>query len=70
MKPKDVAEIRKRLKLSAREMGLALGLRGDPGRTVRRYESGEVEITGPVQTALLALAEGFRPPWWPKGVEK
>jgi hypothetical protein len=55
---------RKDLNLSARAMGEALGLRGDPGRTVRRYEAGET-ITGPIATAVLALLTGFRPPWWP-----
>ena len=55
---------RKDLGLSARAMGEALGLRGDPGRTVRRYEAGE-KITGPIATAVLALLSGFRPPWWP-----
>lgn len=61
----EFKRIRKRLGLSARQMGQALGLRGDPGRTVRRYEAGDIEITGPTQTAMLAMREGFRPPWWP-----
>ncbi len=66
MTPKEFRTIRKKLGLSANEMGRALGLRGDPGRTIRRYEAGDVEITGPVQTATLAIVSGYRPPWWPK----
>ena len=66
MTPKEFRTIRTALKLSTREIGEALGLRGDPGRTVRRYEAGDIEISGPVQTAMLAIKDGFRPPWWPK----
>lgn len=66
MTPKEFRAIRTALKLSTREIGEALGLRGDPGRTVRRYEAGDIEISGPVQTAMLAMKDGFRPPWWPK----
>lgn len=66
MTPKEFRTIRTALKLSTREIGEALGLRGDPGRTVRRYEAGDIEISGPVQTAMLAMRDGFRPPWWPK----
>jgi hypothetical protein len=51
-------------------MGTALGLRGDPGRTVRRYEAGDIEISGPVQTAMLAIQQGFRPPWYPQTKEE
>ena len=66
MTPTEFRKIRTRLALSTRQMGVALGLRGDPGRTVRRYEAGDVEITGPVATATLAMRDGFRPPWWPE----
>lgn len=66
MTPEQFRKIRKKLGLSANQMGTALGLRGDPGRTVRRYEAGDIEITGPVQTAMLAMADGFRPPWYPE----
>lgn len=66
MTPEQFKKARKKLGLSANKMGMALGLRGDPGRTIRRYESGQSEISGPVHTAMLALLEGFRPPWWPQ----
>ena len=66
MNPDEFRRIRHKLALSTREMGLALGLHGDPGRTVRRYEAGDVEVSGPIATAMLAMRDGFRPPWWPK----
>ena len=68
MTPEQFKKIRKKLGLTAMQMGIALGLKGDPGRTVRRYEAGEA-ITGPVQTAMLAMSEGYRPPWYPKETE-
>jgi len=49
--PDEFRRARKKLGLSSRQMGLALGLRGDPGRTVRRYEAGE-PISGPIETAV------------------
>ena len=70
MTPKEFRTIRERLKLSTREMGLALGLHGDPGRTVRRYEAGTVEISGPVSVAMMSMREGFRPPWYPKAIRR
>ena len=66
MTPDQFRKIRKDLGLSANQMGTALGLKGDPGRTVRRYEAGDIEISGPVQTAMLAIKSGFRPPWYPE----
>lgn len=52
MTPDDFKEARRKLGLSAREMGTVLGLTGDPGRTVRRYEAGDIAISGPVCVAL------------------
>lgn len=52
MTPEDFKEARRKLGLSASQMGRAIGLRGDPGRTVRRYEAGDIEISGPVQVAI------------------
>lgn len=69
MTPAQFKKHRARLKLSARRMGLAMGLTGDPGRTVRKYEAGDIEIAGPAATAVLALASGFRPPWFPEGTD-
>jgi DNA-binding transcriptional regulator YiaG len=70
MTPKQFRDIRSKLGLSANQMGTALGLKGDPGRTVRRYEAGDIEISGPVQTAMLAIQSGFRPPWYPQTKEE
>lgn len=66
MNAKEFAKARGALGLNQRQMGEVLGLRGDPGRSVRRYETGVVEIPGPVALAMFALKVGFRPPWWPK----
>jgi len=51
--------------LTMREMGLVLRLRGkDPGASVRDYETGKTEISGPLSLAIEALLAGFRPPGW------
>jgi DNA-binding transcriptional regulator YiaG len=52
MTPLEFKEARRKLGLSAAQMGRAIGLTGDPGRTVRRYEAGDIEISGPVQVAI------------------
>lgn len=38
---------------------LRMGRRAD--RTIRRYESGETPVPGPVSVAIEALLTGFRP---------
>lgn len=52
MTPDEIKEARQRLGLSQRELADSLGLKSDGGRTVRRWEGGEVEITGPAQLAI------------------
>lgn len=52
MTPENFKEARRKLGLSASQMGRVIGLTGDPGRTVRRYEAGDIEISGPVQVAI------------------
>ena len=42
---------------------LRLGANGD--RRVRRMESGEIEISGPVAVAIEAMTDG----WWPEGYD-
>lgn len=53
----DVRAAREFLGLSARGLAEALRLGKDGGRTVRRWESGEVAITGPAQVAIELLLE-------------
>jgi DNA-binding transcriptional regulator YiaG len=50
MTPAQLKEARKRLGLSAEEM--AQFLRLSDARTVRRYEDGSREISGPIQVAI------------------
>ena len=50
MTPADFRAARRQLGLSARDMARALGL--GSGRTVRRYESGQCPVPGPVAKLL------------------
>jgi DNA-binding transcriptional regulator YiaG len=59
MTPTAVRDLRRELGLT--QKGLALLLRlGDP-RTVRRWESGDVALTGPASLLLELLAMGRIP---------
>jgi len=49
MTPLELKATRKALGLSARQMGLALGVNS---RTVRRWEAGPQEVPGPVKVAV------------------
>ena len=53
MAPGELREIRRRLKWSAADMASALALAD--GKSIRRYESGESPIPGPVAIAARAL---------------
>jgi len=60
MTPEDFKQRRQRLGLSQAGLANELGLKGkNAGRTVRRWELGEVEIPGPIRLALLALEAGL-----------
>jgi transcriptional regulator with XRE-family HTH domain len=50
MTPAEFKEARKRLGLSVEEMAEFLRLKD--GRSVRRYEDGSREISGPIQVAI------------------
>jgi hypothetical protein len=44
------------------ELGRALQLQGrDPGASVRDWERGHTQISGPVAVAVAAMLAGFRP---------
>lgn len=60
MTPQRVREIREKLGLSQTALGEALRLGTHGKRTVARWESGGT-IPGPVQLALEALWDGWRP---------
>lgn len=53
MTPAEFKQARKRLGLSANGMARALGL--SDGRSIRRIESGETAITGPVEKLVAYL---------------
>jgi DNA (cytosine-5)-methyltransferase 1 len=55
MTPTDIKQARKRLGLSQAELAGALRLGPNGERTVRRWEKGEVPITGPASLALEFL---------------
>lgn len=60
MTPADLKARRQRLGLSQGQLAQALGMAGRNGeRTVRRWESGEYDIPGPVALALTALEHGL-----------
>ncbi len=56
MTPENFKRIRQQLGLTQAE--LARALRITEGRTIRRYESGERPISGPVAIIMEALADG------------
>lgn len=49
--------------LSRSELGRALRLKGDkPGQSVRKWEDGSGEITGPASVAIELMLAGSAPP--------
>lgn len=59
--PHDIRNARAALGLSAAGLANALRLGANGGRTVRRWESGEIAFSGPVAVALEAMLAGFNP---------
>jgi len=57
----DFKNAKQEIGMSAAQLAktLRMGKRAD--RTIRRYESGESPIPGPVTVAVEALLTGFRP---------
>jgi hypothetical protein len=60
MTPDELKEVRRELGLSTAKLAKALGLGAHGGRTVRRWESGEYPIAGPVQVALELMLNVVR----------
>ena len=58
MTPADLLDIRRVLGLSQNAMARELGLGANGARTVRRYESGEVEPSGPVRRLYAEFRDG------------
>lgn len=57
MTPAEFRAARKALGLSANGMAEALRLGKGGGRTVRRWEAGDVPVSGPVSLAVQLLLE-------------
>jgi transcriptional regulator with XRE-family HTH domain len=62
MTPADLLAARKALGLSQAGLAEALRLGANGGRTVRRWESGEVPVTGPVSVAIECLLAKVQEP--------
>ncbi len=53
--PEDIRQARQRLKLSAAGLAAALRLGANGGRTVRRWEAGQIAFSGPVAVAVESM---------------
>ena len=63
MKPNkdDFRKARDELGMSASQLAKVLRMGRGADRTIRRYESGQSPVPGPVSVAVEALMTGFRP---------
>ena len=62
MNANEIKEARRKLGLTQRELGLALRLKpSSADRTVRRWEDGEIEVSGPASVAIEAMLAGYVP---------
>lgn len=63
MKPNkdELRKAREELGMSAKQLAKTLRMGKGSDRTIRRYESGESPIPGPVSVAVEALVSGFVP---------
>lgn len=60
MKPARVKKIRKELGMTQAEFAKALKLTGSGDRTIRLWESGAHEVSGPASIAIEFLYEKFK----------
>jgi len=61
MTPAAVKAARLALGMTQSQLGIALRMSPDQGRSVRNWESGRNPISGPASLALEALLSGWRP---------
>jgi transcriptional regulator with XRE-family HTH domain len=63
MKPNkdDFRKARDELGMTASQLAKTLRMGRGADRTIRRYESGQSPVPGPVSVAVEALMTGFRP---------
>lgn len=57
----DFKNAKQELGMSASQLAKTLRMGGRADRTIRRYESGDTPVPGPVSVAVEALLTGFRP---------
>lgn len=62
MTPKDIRDARREMGITQHDLATLLRMGGDGKRAVRRWESGEREVSGPASVAIDALLTGWRPP--------
>ena len=58
MTPEQARAVRASTGLSQQRFGELIGLAKNAGRTIRRYESGEVEVAGPVLVLYRLILTG------------
>lgn len=61
MSPMELRAARRTLGLSSDGLGEMLRLGRNGGRTVRRWEAGEIPVSGPATLAIEAFLSGWRP---------
>lgn len=61
MNPHEVRDARLSMGLTQHELAVLLRMGGDGKRSVRRWEAGDREISGPASVAIEALLTGWRP---------
>ena len=61
MSPRKIRSARLSMGLTQHELAVLLRMGGDGKRSVRRWEAGDREISGPASVAIEALLTGWRP---------
>jgi DNA-binding transcriptional regulator YiaG len=61
MTPAQFVQARAALGMTQRQLAEALRLGEDGGRAVRRWETGDRPVSGPVSLVIEALLSGWRP---------
>jgi transcriptional regulator with XRE-family HTH domain len=57
----EFANARRSMGMTAKQLAKTLRMGDSSDRTIRRYESGQIPIPGPLSVAMEALLTGFRP---------
>ena len=68
MAPEEIKKARQGLGMTQRALATTLRMGPNGGRTVRRWEDGQLLISGPASVALEALLSGWRPSQLPESI--